>query len=121
MATIDKQGDELVVTLTAAEKAFALRGGIRVAAAHVADVTVVPEGIKAVRGLRAPGLGLPGVRAVGTWRRRGWKEFVSVRRGQPALRITLDGPGFDSLLIGTDDPAATRAVLGLDATIARGG
>jgi hypothetical protein len=61
--------------------------------------------------VRAPGLGLPGVRKVGTWRGRDGRTLVSVRRGQPGLRIALTGQHFDTLLIGVDDPAAVAGEL----------
>jgi hypothetical protein len=71
----------------------------------------VPDGLAAVRGIRAPGLGLPGVRTVGTWRGREGRTLVSVRRGQPVVRIALTGRRFDTLLIGVDDPAAVAGEL----------
>ena len=63
----------------------------------------VPSGLAVLRGLRAPGLGLPGVRAIGTWRARGEKSYVSVRRDQPALRLRLTGQRYDTVLISTPD------------------
>ena len=69
------------------------------------------DGLAAARGLRAPGLGLPGRRKIGTWRRIGERSLVSVRRGQPALRIALEGQRYDTLVSGTDEPAALAAAL----------
>jgi hypothetical protein len=43
---------------------------------------------RAVRGWRV-GLGLPGVRLLGTWRWRGRRQLVDLRRGQPSLRLGL--------------------------------
>jgi hypothetical protein len=74
-------------------------------------VDVVPDAVSATRGLRAPGLALPGVRKVGTWRRPGEKMLVCVRRGEPAVRVRLEGQRWDTLLIGTDDAAALAAEL----------
>jgi hypothetical protein len=76
----------------------------------VSGVEVVPDALAAVRGLRAPGLGLPS-RRIGTWRRRGEKTFVSVRRGQAGLRLALAGQRFDTVLVGLPDPAAVAAEL----------
>jgi hypothetical protein len=51
------------------------------------------------------------VRKIGTWRGAGRRTLVSVRRGQPALRVRLDGQRWDELLVGTDDAAAVAASL----------
>jgi hypothetical protein len=67
---------------------------------------VVPEPLTAVRGPRAPGLALPRRRKVGTWRRPGERTLVCVRKGQPALRVRLEGARYDCLLVGVDDPTA---------------
>jgi hypothetical protein len=70
----------------------------------IRSVEVVADAVHAPRGLRAPGLGLPG-RKIGTWRGGGERTLVSVSRDQPALRIELDGQRYDTWLIGTDDAA----------------
>jgi hypothetical protein len=49
------------------------------------------------------------VRKIGTWRGRGAKTMVSVRKDQPAVRVELTGARFDVLLIGADDAAARAA------------
>jgi hypothetical protein len=37
--------------------------------------------------------------------------MVSVRRGQPAVRVRLTGQRFDTLLVGADDAAAVAGDL----------
>jgi hypothetical protein len=108
MATVTTTPQTLTLTLTRGEKILGLLRDLDVPRSAVEAVDVVPDGLTAVRGIRAPGLGLPGVRAIGTWRRRGEKSLVSVRRGQPAVRVRLTGQRFDTLLVGADD-AATLA------------
>ncbi|MFG2105222.1 hypothetical protein [Micromonospora chersina] len=106
MATIDLSTDTIRVRLTPAEKLWALRGDLAFPRAAVRTVTVEADGLRATRGLRAPGLGVPGLRKVGTWLGRTGREFVSVHADQPAVRITLAGQRYDALLIGADDAAA---------------
>ena len=106
MATITTTPQTLSVTLTRSEKLLGLLRDLEVPRSAVASVEVVPDGLTATRGLRAPGLGLPGIRHIGTWRRRGEKSMVSVRRGQPAVRVRLTGQRFDTLLVGADDATA---------------
>jgi hypothetical protein len=101
--------DALQVELTAREKIAGLHGNIRVPIAAVRDVRVEPDALAAVRGLRAPGLSIPGRTKIGTWRRRGSRGFVVARRGVPAVRVTLEGSGPDELIVST---AEAHAVAG---------
>ena len=110
MATVTTTPQTLHVSLTRAERILGLLRDLEVPRSAVRAVEVVPDGLAAVRGLRAPGLGLPG-RRIGTWRGRGEKTLVSVRRGQPAVRVRLAGQRFDALLLGVDDPAAVADTL----------
>jgi hypothetical protein len=110
MSTVTITPDVIEVRLSALEKAGALRADLRVPRSAVRSVDVMDDGLGAVRGLRT-GLGVPRHRMLGTWRRWRSKEFVDVRRGQPAVRIHLDGHGYDSLLLGVDDPSAVAAAL----------
>jgi hypothetical protein len=110
MSTITVTSDQLTVRLPWLHKVLGLLRDQDVPRSAVTAVDVVPDGVAAVRGIRAPGLALPG-RRVGTWRQPGAKRFVDVRKGQPALRVTLSGGRYDELLLGTDDPEAFAAQL----------
>lgn len=87
------------------EKLAGLVRDIEVPLDSVRVVELAPDGLAAANGLRAPGLGIPGRRKIGTWRRPGAKTLVSVRRGQPAVQIELHGARFDRMVIGADDAA----------------
>lgn len=104
MAAIEIDRDSVHVRLSTAEKIWALRGDLTFPRTAVRQVEVVPDGLAATRGLRAPGLAVPGARKVGTWRGRAGTEFVSVRGGEPAVRITLTGQRYDAVLIGATQP-----------------
>ena len=108
MATVQLTTDSLTVHLTRAEKLAGLLRDLTLPLDAVTEMEVVPDGASAVRGVRAPGLGLPW-RRIGTWRRRGERSLVSVRRGEPALRLRLTGQRFDTVLVGLPDAAATAA------------
>jgi hypothetical protein len=110
VATLSATPQTVTVTLSRSEKILGLLRDLEVPRAAVRAVEVVPDGQSALRGLRAPGLGLPR-RKIGTWRRRGEKTLVSVRRGQPAVRVRLTGQRFDTLLVGADDAAAVAGRL----------
>jgi len=96
-------GDRLELRFTLAEKALGLLRDVDVPLAAVRDVELVTDGLAATRGVRAPGYSLPWRRKLGTWRGRGHRSLVDVRRDQPALRVRLDGQRHDELLIGADD------------------
>jgi len=81
MATLQARPPVLSLRLTRGEKIAGLLRDVEVPLSAVRDVEVVPSGLSATTGLRAPGLGLPGLRKIGTWRRAGRRSLVSVRRG----------------------------------------
>ena len=94
MTTITLHDDVLSVTFTTGEKIAGLIGDQRVPMTAVRCAEVVPDGLAAARGLRAPGLGLPGVRKIGTWRRPSGTSLVAVRAvvSRARRRRTRDGP-----------------------------
>ncbi len=111
MAALVTENGELVLRLSRAERLFGFHGDIRVPLSAVAEVTVSHDPWRDVRGLRAPGTGWPGRIALGTWRRRGGKDFVAIYRGRPAVVVRLrDGP-FRRLLVSCDDADGVAASL----------
>ncbi len=102
VAAVAIEGAELVVALARDERWWGLLSDLRVPLVAIRSVAVVPDGRRAVHGLRAPGLGGP-QRLIGTWRATGDKQYVCVRRGQPAVRLALAGQRYQTVLIGLDD------------------
>jgi hypothetical protein len=111
MATLRREGDELVVLLNDLEKLGGLRAGPRVPLSAIRDVRVTESPFRELRGLRAPGTGIPGVLALGTWRYRGGKDFAALYRGGPALIIELEGTDLNRLLISAHDAVLAREEL----------
>ncbi len=103
MATLRREGDELVLRLNDLEKTGALSGDVRVPFAAVRGVHVTSSPFRELRGLRAPGTGIPGVIALGTWRRRGGKDFAALYRGGPAVIVDLAGAPYGRLLVSAHD------------------
>jgi hypothetical protein len=114
MATLRREGDELVLRLNDLEKLGALRNDVRVPATAVGLVRVTDAPFRELRGIRAPGTGFPGVIAVGTWRYRGGKDFAALYRGGPAVVVDLVGAEFKRLLVSAHDAAAVRDDLGVE-------
>jgi hypothetical protein len=107
MATIEADGDALVVRLQRGEKVLGMLGDLRVPLSSIVAVEAVPDGRAAVHGRRT-GLGGP-QRLIGTWRTDGDGQYVCVRRDQPAVKVTLEGERYRTVVIGTDDAAEWAA------------
>ena len=108
MAELTASPTNVTVRLSPAEQVWALRGDVTVPRSAVVSAVVRDDGLRAVEGLRAPGLGLPGVAKVGTWRGRWGKDLVVVRRAQPAVVVELTGAPWRRLLVSYADRAAAE-------------
>ncbi|MEN0139736.1 MAG: alpha/beta hydrolase [Rhodococcus sp. (in: high G+C Gram-positive bacteria)] len=69
---------------------------------------VIADPFANIRGVRAPGLGIPRRLCIGTWRGGGVRSFVAARAGVPAVRVRTLGRGagaeFDELIVTVPDP-----------------
>jgi len=118
MATLHVTADTLQVRFTRPEKVLGLVRDRDVPLSAVVSVVLAEKGVAAVRGIRAPGLGVPGVRLIGTWRGTG-RTLVSVSRDQPAVVVDLGGQHYARLIIGADDAAGIVGELRKAAAAAR--
>ncbi len=110
MAELRVNGTELVVALSELEKLGAFRGDIRVPLTAVRAVRVADEPRPELRGVRAPGTGIPGIIALGARRGEG-HDFAAVYHDRPAVVVELEGATFDRLVISVDNPDATAAAI----------
>jgi hypothetical protein len=115
VASLEVQSDELVIRLSGVEQAAAMRREVRVPLAAVANVCAERDPWGALRGVRAPGTGIPGVVAYGIRRVTGGApDFVAIHGCGPAVRVDLaPGAPFGRLVVTVDDTeravAAVRA------------
>lgn len=103
MSTISISDTDVTISFTTGEKVGGLVRDQRFPLSSITSAEVVAPAVGAPKGLRAPGLALPGLRKVGTWRGRGRRELVSVRKGEPAVRFELEGQRYTAVLIGAED------------------
>jgi hypothetical protein len=103
MAHINLSDNEIRIELSVWEKVFGLMGNRTIPRSAVTDVALENDPLGATRGLRAPGLGVPGRVKIGTWRGKGRKMFVSIRRSTPAVRIEATGLDRDAFLVSVPD------------------
>lgn len=111
MATIDIDDEWIHIQLTRFEKIAGILRDQRIAVSSVTDVAVVDDPLCGMKGLRAPGLHFPGWTKIGTWRGDGRRQFVRVRRGEPAVRIDADAERYHTYLVSVDDPDATVSAI----------
>ncbi len=117
MAELQIEGDELVLHMSALEKAEGMHGDIRVPLSSVTSIRAVDTAWPdELRGIRAPGTGVPNVVAVGTRRGSFGKDFAAVHGKGPAVVVELEGQAYGRLVLTTDDApgvlSAVRAATG---------
>jgi hypothetical protein len=110
MVSLRRVGTTVEVRPTRSERVLGLLPPLDVPLTAVEGIEVEHHPLAAVRGFRL-GCSLPGVRKIGRFARRGELDYVSVRRGQPAVRLHLTGQHFRTLLVGTDDPDRVATTL----------
>ncbi len=113
MSTLQIENGTVTIHLTTGEKVAGVHGDIEFPLSAVTAVEVVPDALASALKLRAPGMSLPGVRKVGTWRSREGAEFVVAAAGQPGVRLHLQGQKLSSVLVG--DPDADELARTIDA------
>jgi hypothetical protein len=107
MADLEIDDEFVTLALSMGERLEAFRGDIRVPRSSVVAARQVPDGLNEVHGIRAPGVALPGVVMVGTWRATGSVTFAACHGHRPAVVIDLSGQPYDRLVVTVDDPEDT--------------
>jgi hypothetical protein len=113
VAALEIRDDELVVTLTTAERLAALRREVRVPLDAVVKVCADPQPWCALRGVRAPGTGIPGFIAYGVRRMTGDRpDFAALHGREPAVRVELaPWAPYGRLLVTVADTGDTVAAI----------
>jgi hypothetical protein len=104
MATLETDNGDVVVRLSRLEKLGAFRrSDPRAPLAKVTEIRAVENGWTEVRGMRAPGTGIPGVIMLGTTRRRGGKDFDAIYRRGLAVVIEFKDAAWGRFAITHED------------------
>lgn len=103
-------GHELVVEPVGLDKIWSFEREIRIPLAHVRGATVDPGAEAEPKGIRAPGLSLPGKHA-GTFYRDGERTFWNTSASGSNLVIQLADEHFDRLVLTVDDPRALERAI----------
>jgi hypothetical protein len=113
MATLRREGNELVVKLSTLEKLGAVSDDVRVPWTSVRYVRVNESPFRELRGLRV-GTGVPGVVALGTWYARGGKMFAAIHRSDRGVVVELEGARYRKLIVTMPDASEVAAMLSSD-------
>lgn len=111
MATLSVVGESLVVKMSWFERLEAFHSDVSVKRSAMRDVRVVDTAWPELRGVRAPGTGIPGVVAVGTRRGGFGKDFAVVHGKGPAVVVELDGEKYARLVVTADDAGTLAAAV----------
>jgi len=97
-------GTELVVQLGVLEKLGAFRGNVRVPLTDVMSVRVSDDQWSELRGMRAPGTGIPGVIALCTRRAPGIRDFAAIYgRRRQAVVVECSGVDINRIVVTRSD------------------
>src|SRR6202050_1623101 len=103
MASLIVEGSDLVVKMSDLEKVEGIHSDVHVPLSAVTAVRAVDDAWPELRGIRAPGTGLPNVIAVGTRRGKFGKDFAAVHGKGPAVVVELEGVDYGRLIVTLDD------------------
>jgi hypothetical protein len=103
VARFETEGNDLSLRLSCVEKLEAVHGDVTVRLASVDSVEL--------RGIRAPGTGIPNVGAVGTLRGRFGRDFVVAHGKGPAVVVELEGADYHRLIVTCPDPDGVAATI----------
>ncbi|MFZ2034770.1 MAG: hypothetical protein WAW53_13515 [Candidatus Dormiibacterota bacterium] len=109
MAMLLVDGSDLLVKMSDVEKFEAMHADVRVPLNTVRTVRVVDDAWPELRGIRAPGTGIPGVIAVGTRRGSFGKDFAVVHGKEQAVVVELDGAVYSRIVVTTVDAGSVVA------------
>jgi len=106
VAKVKVIGDELILKLSVWERMGAVHSSPRVALSAVSEIEFLADlwSNKVLRGVRAPGTGIPFVVLLGTMRGRKFRDFVAIKGRQPGVVITLSEGPFQRWIFTLDQP-----------------
>lgn len=107
MARVEVTADSVTVSLSMLEKIAALHGNLAIPRSAVTSARVVPDGLAELKGVRAPGTGIPGAIRIGTIRSRRSTTFAVCHGKRPAVVIELTRARYDRIVVTVDDPGST--------------
>lgn len=91
------------LSLNGWEQLGSLHADIKIPLRHITKTEITENPWQILRGMRAPGTGIPGIIMLGTMRRKGLKDFCAIYRRRPAIVVHLRDEAFQRLIVTTDE------------------
>ena len=113
MASVIREGNELVLQLSFWEKLGALNSSPRTSLDSIEKIEFIDQlwGSSALRGVRSPGTAIPYVVLLGTLRGRGYKDFVAMKGRGEGVVITLKSGPFARWIFTLEQPKSDISAL----------
>jgi hypothetical protein len=107
MVQLEVQNGNLVLHVQGADKLWAFKSRLEIVAAHISGVRVdssIAHGWW--KGMRVPGINVPGVITAGTFYQHGKRIFWDVHNADNTIVISLHDDRYDELIVEVADPNA---------------
>jgi hypothetical protein len=117
MAHLEIDSTSLWLRMSRIERIAGLHKDVEVPVAEVAQVRAADDAWAEMRGMRAPGTGIPKVLMIGTMRSKDVKDFCVVRGRGPAVVVEVSSGEFSRLVV--SDADASNTVERLEALLGR--
>lgn len=112
MAELRVEGSDVVLHLSAIEKAEAVHGDLRAPLSAITAVELLDDAHQAADQGFKVGMRVPGVVEVASIHSEGRKIFAAVHRDTPrGLRIRFQGASYDEWIVGCANPETVASVL----------
>ena len=113
MASVIREGNELILKLSFWEKLGALNSSPRTSLDSIEKIEFIDQlwGSSTLRGVRAPGTAIPYVVLLGTLRGRGYKDFVAMSGRGEGVVITLKSGPFARWIFTLEQPKSDISAL----------
>lgn len=105
MNAVTIEDGRLVVVPRGLDRLWSFTRRLSIPVEHVRSATHDPSANREPKGLRAPGLSIPG-KTAGTFRRHGRTTFWNISNPRDTVVVELVDERFDRLVITVADPAA---------------
>lgn len=104
MAKLLLEAESLHLSLSGWEQLGSLHADIRVPLRHVINTEIAENPWRILRGIQAPGLGIPQVIMLGTMRAQRKKDFCAIYQHRTAVVVHLRDEAFERLIVTCDEP-----------------
>jgi hypothetical protein len=113
MASVIREGNELILKLSFWEKLGALNSSPRTSLDSIEKIEFIDQlwGSSTLRGVRSPGTAIPYVVLLGTLRGRGYKDFVAMKGRGEGVVITLKSGPFARWIFTLEQPKSDISAL----------